>query len=508
MQRKEKQADKACFSYAIISWPARQENARCQWNLSEAEVFPLASGKTISSNFVVWILALYFGWLLSFPLYGPTLQVIAPESFAYLSLIFTGSHAIAFFAGGVFLKITRAWKKTMIWSLSTSICVNILFMLVRPGLWPVGMALLGTASALYILGWSFPFTASASGDGHIKQMALIIILANLIFQLQKTFTPLLSPALLLLMLLGPLCVALWFLLRYPGTALPVPVKQSQRERTMPFSIILIPALFIFGLYLNSGFMYKVMIPTLTPLGPIYDYYRYIPYILALVLVWLLAKKLQLSFMAYMGVSLLGLAFVSFALLNHAPSRFFMTEMIIQWAFALLDLFCWVLLAQISAFYGYPSRIFGFGLGAMLAGIFTGDLIGGRLLLLDDSYRLVTALFAAAAIFLVIQIMPWLNVRVLNALKTEPPGRAQSDPLNGIILKIPPGRELTYREIEIMKLLLEGISNREIAGRLFISENTLKTHLKHIYQKAGVTRKRELLSMALRKEKSPLKVIDD
>ncbi len=465
------------------------------------EVFPLDNGKTISSNLVVWTLALYFGWLLSFPLYGPALQHIAPEGFAYLSLIFTGSHAVVFFVGGVFFKIVSAWEKTMIWSLSASICVHILFLLLRPALWPVGMVLLGAASALYILGWSFPFTASASEGGYIKLMALTIILANLIFQLQKALTTLLSPAFLLLTLLGPLFVALVFLLRYPGTQLPAPAQQAQRERTMPFPVILIPALFIFGLYLNSGFMYKVMIPSLTPLGLIYDYYRYLPYILVLVLMWLSAKKLQFNFLAYMGVSLLGLAFVSFALLNHAPSRFFMTETIIQGAFALLDLFCWVLLAQISAYYGYPSRIFGFGLGAMLTGIFIGDLIGGRLMLIDDSYRLITALFAAAAIFLAILIMPWLNDRVLNVLKTDPP-RAESGPLGGILLITPPGRELTSREIEIMKLLLEGISNREIAGRLYISENTLKTHLKHIYQKVGVTRKRELLSMALQKENHP------
>ena len=465
-------------------------------------MFFLDNNQSTNSCFVAWILALFFGWLLSFPLYGPVLQSIAGQNTTYLSMIFTGSTAAAFIAGGFLLKRSSPWKKVALWGLAVCIAVNIVFLFIRPGLWPLGMALIGAASALFILGWSFPFIADPSREGYTKQMALIIILANLIFQLQKFFAARFSPALLLFILLFPLFVALWFLLRYPTAAPPVQVQKLARDRNLSFSVILIPALYIFSLYLNSGFMYKVMIPSLKPFGPFSDSYRYLPYILVLALVWFYGKKLQLNFLAYMGVSLLGLAFVSFALLNHGPSRFFMTETIIQGAFALLDLFCWVLLAEISVLYGNPSRVFGYGLGAMLAGIFSGDLIGGRLLLLDDSYRLVTALFAAAAIFLAILIMPWLNERVLNQLKPVHSGPAEADPLAAITLKIPPGRELTSREIEIMKLLLEGISNKEIAGRLYISENTLKTHLKHIYQKSGVTRKRELLSMALQKENHP------
>lgn len=45
--------------------------------------------------------------------------------------------------------------------------------------------------------------------------------------------------------------------------------------------------------------------------------------------------------------------------------------------------------------------------------------------------------------------------------------------------------LSTREIEILKLITQGANNVEIAGKLFISANTVKTHLLHIYSKLGV-----------------------
>ncbi|MFB7665415.1 response regulator [Kitasatospora sp. NPDC056138] len=45
--------------------------------------------------------------------------------------------------------------------------------------------------------------------------------------------------------------------------------------------------------------------------------------------------------------------------------------------------------------------------------------------------------------------------------------------------------LSPREAEILQLLAEGLANRQISKRLFISEATVKTHLVHIYDKLGV-----------------------
>ena len=60
----------------------------------------------------------------------------------------------------------------------------------------------------------------------------------------------------------------------------------------------------------------------------------------------------------------------------------------------------------------------------------------------------------------------------------------------------PGDRLTRRETEILFLLAEGLSNNEIAEKVFISHGTVKTHLKNIFKKLGVKRRMEAVKKGL------------
>ncbi|MEV0168161.1 LuxR family two component transcriptional regulator [Nonomuraea fuscirosea] len=50
---------------------------------------------------------------------------------------------------------------------------------------------------------------------------------------------------------------------------------------------------------------------------------------------------------------------------------------------------------------------------------------------------------------------------------------------------PEPRTLSPRELEVLRLIARGATNREVAGRLFITEATVKTHLLHVYGKLAV-----------------------
>ena len=60
---------------------------------------------------------------------------------------------------------------------------------------------------------------------------------------------------------------------------------------------------------------------------------------------------------------------------------------------------------------------------------------------------------------------------------------------------PPGEILTDREIEILPLLAEGLSNKQIAARLFIAPVTVKTHLQNIYRKLNAEGRIQALKKA-------------
>lgn len=57
----------------------------------------------------------------------------------------------------------------------------------------------------------------------------------------------------------------------------------------------------------------------------------------------------------------------------------------------------------------------------------------------------------------------------------------------------PKNKFTGKEGEIIKLVIEGMSNKQIAKRLFIAERTVKTHIGHIFAKVGIKHRADLTS---------------
>lgn len=58
------------------------------------------------------------------------------------------------------------------------------------------------------------------------------------------------------------------------------------------------------------------------------------------------------------------------------------------------------------------------------------------------------------------------------------------------------RGLTARQSEVVALLLQGLSNQEIAEALFVDVNTVKTHLRHAYKALGVRSRAQALALLL------------
>ena len=100
--------------------------------------------------------------------------------------------------------------------------------------------------------------------------------------------------------------------------------------------------------------------------------------------------------------------------------------------------------------------------------------------------------AAAALRARIAADPHLEIVDLieqaEAVVSMPPAPRNADPLL---------ETLTAREHDVLALVADGLSNRDIAGRLAISEHTVKFHLASIFGKLGVSTRTEAVQRGLR-----------
>lgn len=123
---------------------------------------------------------------------------------------------------------------------------------------------------------------------------------------------------------------------------------------------------------------------------------------------------------------------------------------------------------------------------------------------EDQEYLVKAMKCGADGYLIKDID---SQNLIEAIRTANQGRPYLHPgLAGKVLASlargnekapPPPSALTPREVEVLKLIGRGTSNREIAERLFISEKTTKNHLTHIFEKIGVSDRTQAALYAVR-----------
>ena len=137
---------------------------------------------------------------------------------------------------------------------------------------------------------------------------------------------------------------------------------------------------------------------------------------------------------------------------------------------------------------------------LLYGLVGGVLIAAlqwtqyRFLVFEHSSEIYGALIATAFAALGI----WLGIRL-----TKP---RQKIIVHEVPVAVPAGRSfipdekrredlgITRREFEILELIAQGMSNREIAEKLYVSENTVKTHSSRVFDKLGAKRRTQAVQL--------------
>lgn len=81
-------------------------------------------------------------------------------------------------------------------------------------------------------------------------------------------------------------------------------------------------------------------------------------------------------------------------------------------------------------------------------------------------------------------------------------RALADLASGRLAQAAPATDLTEREVEVLGLLAQGLTNKDIAQSLFLSVRTVEAHLRSIYSKLSVTSRTEAALWAIRNGYTP------
>jgi two-component system response regulator DevR len=123
---------------------------------------------------------------------------------------------------------------------------------------------------------------------------------------------------------------------------------------------------------------------------------------------------------------------------------------------------------------------------------------------DDEEAMVGAIMAGAAGYLLKQVR---GQDVVNAVREVAAGRSLLDPVSTARvldkMRHPPTDELatlTERERDVLELIGQGLSNREIAERLFLAEKTVKNYVTSVLAKLGMQRRTQAAAWIARREK--------
>lgn len=141
-------------------------------------------------------------------------------------------------------------------------------------------------------------------------------------------------------------------------------------------------------------------------------------------------------------------------------------------------------------------------GVLIAAL---ELVEFRFLVLERSLEIyggiVAAIFAALGIWLGLKLTRTRETVVVREVQVEVPVPVPVEVPVPVALPFARNEArlaqlgITPRELEILEAMAAGFSNREIAARLFVSENTVKTHAARLFDKLAARRRTQAVQRA-------------
>ena len=475
------------------------------------------------------------------------------------------AHFVGLIACGFCIKSMLAAKRLILFSIAFCAAATGVFFFHPSYLWAAALYPASFLVGACVAAWGFYFKGCTTKGDRIKTMADGLIFSNILMILLNMSAALISPQIGLGCSILVLVAAFAFALKLPGintveaiattsaplpvsvragknkasaatsapvpvestkpkataaTSAPVPVESTKPKAPPPVPVpisgqgMLSPGksgafaflcIFIVVVTINSGLMYQVVNPAFAHLKLLTGLYWAAPYIAAMLIMRNLPRKTNRAYTLYVAIAMIGFSFIAFLMLGRSWADYLVVNTLLLGACGVYDLFWWSILGEMLEHYKNPARIIGIGLAANVLGVFLGGFVGNMITSVSGQTQNHT-LLALGVVCVTLIMLPPLHNRLTKLLKThayltaflEMPVQEQERRINELDLI----ERLTERENEVMLLLINGKTNKEIADELIIVERTVKYHVSNIYAKTGVSNRTELTNLILRKPQPP------
>ncbi len=446
--------------------------------------------------------SLFSSWMLSFLFEGQLFQHLAKEyNFVADSIMFASSVAmfLGLLLGGFIIKTKLHAKRLFQYSYSFFIALSLIFFFTPSVMWNIGIISGSFISGCCVAAWGFYFKTISEKNERIKTAADLLIISNILMILLNVATIHISPYIGLSLSIVMLLSAFLLALKLPANDCEL-IKKKDNSLSIS-NLLLFFYIFIVILTINSGLMYHVINPAFEHLKSFTSWYWAVPYVVAIFILRNFSIKIKSSYILYVAIAMIGLAFTAFITLNRSVTSYFIVNTLMLGSYGVYDLFFWSILGVMLDYNENPAKILGIGLSANVLGIVLGGIIGNNFIT-NNLQSISPSLLAFAVVCITLVLLPPLNKHLSSLLKgysnltafTEMPEFNQ----NKHIDKISKFGSLSEREKQVASLLLQGKTYKTIASELFISENTVKYYVKNVYSKFNIQSRAELINIVMEK----------
>ena len=451
-----------------------------------------------------------FAYLLSFVFEGQVLYSTIgafgaqPNTYILSAIL---AHFAGLFSCGFFINTPNQAKFAMIVGMVICLLATMPFLSAPSVLWMVGLVVAGYVSGCTVAVWGFFLKKFTPKDERIKSCADVLIFSNIIMIVINIIAINISHVIglflsMLCLIIGGVLIAM---LPVKTNAQTTAETATEAERKSPSDIrkpMMVLFLFVAVITITSGLMYQVINPAFEHLPGLVSWYWAVPYIVALIFMRNFSpkNKAQRSQFLYIGMGMIISAFITFMLLDRSTVDYLVVDTLMLGACGIFDLFWWSIIGEMLDYSQNPAKMLGIGLSANVLGVLCGDVVGVVITSIQIPEAEV-AVIALTVVCITLVILPPLNRQLILLLKRHAYLSAYANmnekQQSAVICQLKLIDPLTERENEVLALILDGKTNKEIAAAMYIGESTVKYHVGNILSKYAVSNRAELISTLLK-----------